>query len=74
MTLEELYADWECKMLTRPIYARKDISTHARWYDIDMGKGLLIHPSELAAKLYCIARDEGISAAVMWKLANGGAQ
>ncbi len=27
-----------------------------------------------AAKLYCIARDEGISAAVMWKLANGGAQ
>lgn len=25
-----------------------------------------------AAKLYCIARDEGISAAVMWKLANGG--
>lgn len=43
------------------------------WTDAD-GSRYFEPPTIIeAAKLYCIARDEGISAAVMWKLAHGGA-
>jgi hypothetical protein len=80
MTLNDLLERYEAELAplkdehtSIPAYAFVP-DYNAAHFDARAAEDKPIHPAiramVIAAKLYCVARDEGMDAALMWKLAN----